>query len=257
MGHHHNQQSSYAAMRAAMGQTDPSQYGGFRGPKVQVPTDRQQDVATFTSRTYGWMAFALAITAVVAWFTASTGLVFELMPYMLPLIVVEFVMVGAISLAIYRMPFALAAGFFLIYATLNGLTLSVIFIAYDLGTIFSAFLASTMTFGFMTVYGYTTKRDLTSVGNIAFMALIGIIIASVVNMFMHSELMYWAVTYIGVLIFVALTAYDAQRIKAMALMGDVNSTMQQKNSIVAALSVYLDFINLFLLLLRIFGGGRD
>jgi FtsH-binding integral membrane protein len=133
-------------------------------------------------------------------------------------------------------------------------TLSFIFAAYSLGSIATTFFVTTLTFGFMFVFGWVTKKDLTSMGSLLIMGVFGLIIASVANMFFASEILYWLVTYVGVLIFVGLIAYDAQKIKKMAGMGHAESDVQQKNAILGALALYLDFINLFILLLRIFGG---
>ena len=141
---------------------------------------------------------------------------------------------------------------------LNGLTLSFIFIAYSLGSIAVTFAVTAGTFGAMAVIGTLTKKDLTSLGNLFFMALIGLIIASLVNLFWQNSILYWIVTYAGVLIFVGLTAYDAQKIKRMYLAaGTDDSETVRKIAVLGALTLYLDFINLFLYLLRIFGGRRN
>jgi FtsH-binding integral membrane protein len=142
---------------------------------------------------------------------------------------------------------------FLLYSVLNGLTFSVIFLVYTASSIGSTFFVTAATFGVMSIYGYTTKRDLTSLGNLMFMALIGLIIASVVNIFLGSEMLYWITTYAGVLIFVGLTAYDTQKIKQMASTDFGTSENVQKGALMGALRLYLDFINLFLFLLRLFG----
>ena len=128
--------------------------------------------------------------------------------------------------------------------------------AYTTASITSTFIITAGTFGAMSVYGYFTKSDLTKIGNLAFMALIGIIIASVVNFFMKSEMMNWIITYLGVAIFVALTAYDTQKLKRMAIQGFENEENMEKGAILGALTLYLDFINLFLFLLRIFGDRK-
>jgi FtsH-binding integral membrane protein len=146
---------------------------------------------------------------------------------------------------------------FFAYAFLNGLTLSVIFLVYTKTSIASTFFVTAGTFAAMSVYGYTTKRDLTSMGSFMTMALIGIIIASVVNFFLRSPAVYWVITYAGVAIFVGLTAYDAQQIKAMSAAGFAGSEDERKGAVIGALRLYLDFINLFLLLLRIFGRQND
>ena len=146
---------------------------------------------------------------------------------------------------------------FLLYAILNGITFSLIFLIYTSSSIALTFLITAGTFGIMSLYGYFTKRDLTTVGNIATMALIGLIIASVINLFLSNDIVYWITTYAGVLIFVALTAYDTQKLKQLYLVGESTVGGERKEAIVGALTLYLDFINLFLLLLRIFGRQRD
>jgi FtsH-binding integral membrane protein len=148
---------------------------------------------------------------------------------------------------------SMAIGLFLLYSALNGLTMSIIFLIYTSASIASTFFITAGTFGVMSAYGYFTKKDLTSIGNIAFMGLIGIIIASIVNIFLQSSMLYWLVTYAGVLVFVGLTAYDTQKIKKMSLEMDIESEEGSKGAIMGALALYLDFINMFIFLLRIFG----
>jgi FtsH-binding integral membrane protein len=161
-----------------------------------------------------------------------------------------------LSEAVQRMSANTATFVFLMYALVNGLTLSVIFLVYTLGSIASTFFVTAATFGVMSAYGYFTKTDLTKMGNILFMALIGLIIASLVNIFLNNSTLYWIITYAGVLIFVGLTAYDTQKIKEMNIIGNEGTEEDQKEAIMGALTLYLDFINLFLYLLRILG-NRD
>ena len=149
-----------------------------------------------------------------------------------------------------------AAGLFYVYAILNGLTLSVVFLIYTKGSIATTFFVTAGTFAGMSAYGYITKRDLTSVGNFMMMGLFGLIIASVVNMFMRSEMIYWVTTYAGILIFVGLTAYDTQKIKELNVIGNAGTDEDHKEAIHGALILYLDFINLFLYLLRLLGRRR-
>jgi hypothetical protein len=158
-----------------------------------------------------------------------------------------------LSAAIQRMTAQSALGWFLFYSALNGITLSLLFMIYTAASVTSAFMVTALTFAGMAMYGYTTKRDLTTVGSLAFMGLIGIIIASVINIFFFSETLYWIISYVGVLIFVGLTAYDTQKLKEMSLQLDQNEEIQQKAAIMGALRLYLDFINLFIMLLRIMG----
>ncbi|MCK8601254.1 Bax inhibitor-1/YccA family protein [Desulfoferrobacter suflitae] len=215
----------------------------------------------FIRRVYNWMGIGLATTALVAMFTASSQsmlqLIFATPMVFFGLIAVELGLVIALSAAINRLQASTAALMFFIYSALNGLTLSAIFLAYTQASIASTFFITAGTFAAMSIYGYSTKRDLTSWRSFLFMGLIGIILASVVNLFLHSESIYWVVTIGGVLVFVGLTAYDTQKIKEMAYQGFGNAEMERKGAVIGALRLYLDFINLFLLLLRLFGGRRE
>lgn len=156
-----------------------------------------------------------------------------------------------------RLSGAVATSLFMLYSALTGLTLSSIFIAYTYSSIASTFVVTAGMFGAMSLYGYTTKRDLSGFGSMLFMALIGIVLASLVNIWLKSTALMWAITYIGVVVFVGLTAYDTQKLKAMGeqLNADDKDSFR-KYAIVGALTLYLDFINLFLMLLRIFGNRR-
>ncbi len=214
----------------------------------------------FITKVYGWMSFALVITAMVAMWVAATPSVLNVIMgsrlLFFSLIIGELVLVGYLATAVKKMRASTATAVFIGYSALNGLTMSIIFVIYTAESIASTFLISAATFGLMSAYGYFTKRDLTSVGNIAFMGLIGIIIASVVNLFWQNTILYWVTTYIGVLVFVALTAYDTQKIKKMNIIGNEGTEEDRKEAVMGALTLYLDFINLFLLLLRIFGRRR-
>ena len=160
-----------------------------------------------------------------------------------------------ISFGIRKMSAAKAQGAFWIFAALMGASLSSIFLVYTGASITRVFFITAGTFGAMSIYGYTTKRDLTRLGSFLMMGLIGIIIASIVNIFMKSSMMYFVISIIGVLIFVGLTAYDTQKIKNMYLVSDTGEVMGKK-AVMGALTLYLDFINLFLMLLRLFGQRR-
>lgn len=213
----------------------------------------------FINKVYGWMALALAITGFVALRTANSGLVDMIAANQIlffGLIIAELGLVVWLSSRIDTMNATKAISIFLLYSALNGLTFSILFLVYTSGSIASTFFITAGTFGVMSAYGYFTKKDLTSWGNILFMGLIGIIIASVVNIFWHNEVLYWGITYIGVLVFVGLTAYDTQKIKKMSLELDVDSEEGSKGAIMGALALYLDFINLFIMLLRIFGDRK-
>lgn len=218
---------------------------------------QEQEQARFIAKVYGWMAGALAITALVAMWVISTPAVLEFIFgnrfIFMGLIIAELVCVGALVAAIDKFSSQTATAVFIGYAVLNGLTLSAVFLAYTSASIVSTFFVTATTFGIMSTYGYFTKRDLTSIGNLCGMALIGLIIASLVNMFLQNEIIYWVTTFIGIIIFVGLIAYDTQKIKAMYQSGRIEGDNVRKGAILGALSLYLDFINLFLMLLRLFG----
>ena len=177
----------------------------------------------FIRRVYNWMGLGLACTALVAYYTAAspnlTRLIFGNQLVFFALIIGELALVFALSAAIDRLQPSTATIMFFVYAGLNGLTLSVIFLAYTRASIANTFFVTAGTFGLTSLYGYTTKRDLTSWGSFFFMGLIGIILASLVNFFLQSEAIYWVITYIGIFVFVGLTAYDTQDIKNMAAVG--------------------------------------
>ncbi len=216
--------------------------------------------AVFITKVYNWMALALFITGIVAYLTATTPAMINAILgskiLFFGLIIGELLLVIYLTRSINKLSRNAAIGAFLIYSVLNGLTMSVIFLAYTSSSIATTFYITAGTFAAMSFYGYTTKRDLTSIGNMAFMALIGIIIASVVNMFLQNEMMYWIISYLGVAIFVGLVAYDTQKLKEIGSRGFVNEDNMEKTAIMGALSLYLDFVNLFLFLLRIFGDRR-
>jgi uncharacterized protein len=173
------------------------------------------------------------------------------------LFIAQLLLVVTISSAIQRISPAAATALFLLYAALNGVTLSVIFWVYTRASLGSVFFITAGTFAATSVYGYTTKRDLSRYGHLLFMALIGIVIASCVNFFMHSAMLYWAVSYIGVILFVGLTAYDTQALRIVASRTAGDPRLSSRMAIVGSLKLYLDFINLFLFLLRIMGNRRD
>lgn len=215
----------------------------------------------FIRRVYNWMGLGLGATALVALYTAGNPqllkIIFGNSLVFFGLILAELGLVIWLSAAINRLSYASASAMFFIYSALNGLTMSVIFLAYTSTSIASTFFVTAGTFGVTSLYGYTTKRDLSSWGSFLFMGLIGIILASVVNIFLQSPMMYWVVTYAGILVFVGLTAYDTKKLKDMALAGFADAEAEGKSAVMGALALYLDFINLFLMLLRIFGSRRD
>lgn len=213
--------------------------------------------STFITKVYAWMSIALILTGLVAYWASTTPSVIEaifsntLVFY--GMLIGELLLVGYLVTVINKISYQTAQLVFLIYSILNGLTLSMVFLVYTSETIYSTFFVTAGTFGVMSLYGYYTKKDLTRIGNLAFMALIGIIIASIVNIFLQSPMLYWITTYVGVLIFVGLIAYDTQKLKNLSLSVDIDSETGQKGALMGALTLYLDFINLFLLLLRVLG----
>jgi uncharacterized protein len=226
---------------------------------ITLTEARHEASTVFLAKVFNWMAIGLGLTGVVAWFTASSGLAMQLQPYFMFLIIAELGMVFYLSARINKIQAATATGLFIAYATLNGLTLSMIFLIYTQSSIAATFFITAGMFGAMAVYGLVTKRDLSGMGSFMFMGLIGIIIASVVNIFLKSSSLYWAISLIGVFVFVGLTAYDVQKIKTMGEKGIMEQGEEavKKGAIMGALALYLDFINLFLMLLRFFGGSRS
>lgn len=212
-------------------------------------------------KVFVWMTLALAITGLTAYGVATSptilSLIFSSKVTFFGLIIAEFALVFAISGAINRLSLSTATLLFILYSVINGATLSTIFFAFSVATIGKVFFITAGTFGAMALVGYTTKTDLTSMGKLLFMALLGIIIASVVNMFVGSSGLDLILSYVGVLVFVGLTAYDTQKIKQMCQSAPDAGESTQKLALIGALSLYLDFINLFLYLLRIFGNNRD
>ena len=232
-----------------------------------VDSLRNKDFAMSTAfpalmrKVFVWMTLALAITGLTAYGVASSptilSLIFSSKVTFFGLIIAEFALVFAISGAINRLSLSTATMLFILYSVINGATLSSIFFAFSVATISKVFFITAGTFGAMALVGYTTKTDLTSMGKLLFMALLGIIIASVVNMFVASSGLDLILSYVGVLVFVGLTAYDTQKIKQMCQAAPDASESTQKLALIGALSLYLDFINLFLYLLRIYGNNRD
>lgn len=212
-------------------------------------------------KVYGWMALALVITGLTSYMVASSPglmqMIFANRLVFWGMVIAEFAIVFVISGRINRLSLVSATTWFVVYSVLNGALLSFIFMVYTQTAITEVFFITAGTFGAMALIGSRTKRDLTNLGGILFMALIGLIIASVVNFFVQSNTLDLIVSYVGVLIFVGLTAWDAQQIKRMLAMAPDAGEGAQKIALLGALNLYLDFINLFLYLLRIFGGRDD
>ena len=210
---------------------------------------------------YAWMAIALLVTGATAWFVSTSptllGIIFAGKFTVWALLLGTLALVWHLSAAASRMSLKTATTMFLAYSVLNGLTLSAVFILYTFSSIACVFLTTAGTFGIMSCYGYMTKTDLSRMGNLCLMALFGVIIATLVNFFFENTMLQLLLSYIGILIFVGLTAYDTARIREIAFTHDTGATDDgQKIAIVCALTLYLDFINLFIYMLRIFGDRK-
>lgn len=229
--------------------------------QITITQARQEAASIFLAKVFNWMAMGLGLTGLVAYFTASSGLAIAIVasPFFMILLFAELGLVFFLSARIDKIQAATASGLFVGYSVLNGLTLSTVFLAYTSSSIAGTFFITAGMFGAMAIYGLVTKRDLSGLGSFLFMGLIGIIIASIVNIFLKSSGMSWMISLLGVFIFTGLTAYDVQKIKNMGEEGILTQGEEaiKKGSIMGALALYLDFINLFLMLLRFFGGSRD
>ena len=211
-------------------------------------------------KVYVWMTLALVITGMTAYYVATNDellmKIFTNQPVILGLVIAELALVWGLSAAINRLSLLVATLMFIIYSIINGVTMSIIFLAYTTESIASVFFITAGTFGAMALIGYTTKKDLSSMGRILFMALIGLVIATVVNIFLKSPGMTMLLSYIGVIVFVGLTAWDSQKIKNMLIQAPDVDEATQKIALLGSLTLYLDFVNLFIYLLRIFGRRR-
>lgn len=215
----------------------------------------------YMAQVYGWMTCGLLLTSIVAFYAANSEKITELLytnrAALIGLVIVQLGLVFVLSGMINKLSGAAATAIFMLYSALTGLTVSSIFLVYTGASIGSTFVIAAGMFGAMSLYGYTTKRDLSGIGSMMFMGLIGIILASLVNIWLKSPALTWVITYAGVIIFVGLTAYDTQKLKAMGeQLNPEDKDNFRKYSILGALTLYLDFINLFLMLLRIFGNRR-
>lgn len=212
-------------------------------------------------KVYLWMTMALAITGFTAYYVAhNESLLMTILTNQIlfwGLIIGELVLVVALSAAINKLSLTVATLMFVLYSVINGATMAYIFLIYTASSVTNVFLITAGTFAAMALFGYFTKTDLTSMGKILLMALIGVIIATIVNVFTKSEGLAVILNYVGVLVFVGLTAYDSQKIKQMLLTAPDAGEASQKIALLGSLSLYLDFINLFLYLLRILGSRRD
>ncbi|MED0675450.1 MULTISPECIES: Bax inhibitor-1 family protein [Aneurinibacillus] len=214
----------------------------------------------YIQRVFSWMFAGLLMTALVAYLLSGNENVlayFSAHPYAFFIILIaELILVFYLSARVQKLSATSAMLLFFIYAALNGITFSLLFALYTSTSIVLTFLVTAGMFGALALYGYVTKRDLSRMGSILFMALIGLILATLVNFFLQSSSLYWITTYAGVVIFSGLTAYDMQKIKETNIIGNEDTEEETKEAIIGALILYLDFLNLFLYLLRIFG-NRD
>ncbi|HJC93434.1 MAG TPA: Bax inhibitor-1/YccA family protein [Candidatus Phocaeicola excrementigallinarum] len=227
---------------------------------VRSIANKTAQVTLFRS-VYVWMTLALAITGFVALYVAKSYTLLNVMVQnnilFWGLLIAEVALVMYLSARIHRISFTTATVLFIAYSILNGVTMSILFMVYTMSSIATTFFVTAGTFGATALYGYVTKKDLTRIGSLCIMGVIGLIIASLVNLFLHNSMMDLIISYIGVLLFVGLTAYDSQKIKRL-LSGDdieVNET-SQKIALMGSLTLYLDFINLFIYLLRILGDRK-
>ena len=215
-------------------------------------------LARFFNAVYAWMAAGLGVTAVVAlWVSTQPEIMQRIFSggMLLVLIIAELALVWIVASSVQRIGPGVATVLFLIYAALNGLTLSAIFLIYAHALIVSAFVVTAGMFGAMSLYGFITKRDLTSLGGFLIMGLVGVIIASFVSIFWHPTILTVLINYAGAFIFIGLTAYDTQRLKAMAIQTQGDARLAARLSVTGALTLYLDFLNLFLFILSIMGGS--
>lgn len=214
----------------------------------------------FLLNVYNWMAMGLAITGVIAWGVAGSEFSMTLAtnPVLyFGLFIVQLGIVFGLSAAIDRIPSGVAIGTFFLYSALTGLTFSILFLVFTGASIASTFFICAGMFASVSVFGYVTKKDLSKLGTYLFMALIGLIIASVVNIFLKSPMMNWIISLAGVLIFTGLTAHDTQKIKKMSQVTEFDSEQGKKAAVLGSLTLYLDFINLFMFLLNFLGNRRD
>lgn len=242
---------------------DPNQFSGNAyNNNVQQQYDpssiNSSYIASYMTKVYGWMFLGLGITAAISLLVASSPAAIQLFfgtPLAFVLILAQLFLVGFLVIRVRHMSAATATAIFIGYAILTGITFSSLLLRYTNGSLVTVFAITAGTFGIMSAVGYFTKQDLTSFGRIMMMGLIGIVLASIVNFFMGSATLYWIISYVGVAVFVGLIAYDTQKIKAYALLD--NEEDRKKGAILGALALYLDFVNLFIFLLRLFGGRRN
>lgn len=231
----------------------------FERPDYASATGQTLRLSATFRHVYGWMCAGLALSGVVAWYTAASGLYQTVLagPGFIGCVVLELLLVMGLSFAIRKIPVAVAIAMFIVYAAVNGLTLSVVFIAYDLASVQRAFFVTAGMFGGLAVWGSVTKSDLSGIGSVCGMALWGVVIASVVNLFLRSSGLDWTISFVAILVFTGLTMYDAQKIRQIAVQeGTMDAEAVRRVGVMGALTLYLDFVNLFLQILRFLGNKR-
>ena len=233
----------------------------FERPTEVITSSRSEVTNAFMRGVYLWMCIGLAVTAAFAYGTlavpALRGFVFSSQYTFYGLLIGEVLLVVALSAAIHKLSSFAATGMFILYSVLNGMTLSVLLLVYTQQSVFTAFLTTAGMFGAMSVYGLVTKRDLTGMGSFMMMGLFGIIIAMIINMFVGSSVLDLGISILGVFIFLGLTAFDTQALRNMGESAPMDDALAiRRGTIIGALKLYLDFINIFIMLLRIFGDRR-
>lgn len=236
-----------------------SQFPDSRPIPLDYGTD-EKSVFNFFNAVYAWMAVGLAVTAAVAFAVANTPAVFKVI-YSGPIAVTAmmlgaFVIAMGVQSAALRISVTVATLLFLVYATIIGAMISYVFVIYRVETLGGAFVMTAGTFGAMSVYGYVTKRDLTGIGSMLSMCVIGLFLASIVNLFLANNALSWVITYAVLAVFIGLTAYHTQRLKALAYAHQHDPNLAARYAIIGSLLLYIAFINMFLAILRIMGGRK-
>lgn len=222
--------------------------------------EARQELNAYISKVFSWMFIGLVVTAIVALAVSSSYTILfflaENIFLFYGLMIGEVILVAVLSRRIMKLSFGAAFSMFLLYAAVNGITFALILALYAGETIWSTFLITGVTFGAMALYGRFTKTDLTQFRSVLFMGLIGVVILSIVNIFLNSSPLGWIISIVGLFVFLGLTAYDTQKLKGYYYATDGQMALRQNLGVMGALSLYLDFINLFLMLLRLFGRRR-
>ncbi len=228
---------------------------------VSTQPQSEASVSSFLSRVFLWMALGLTVSAAGSfWLLAQPGILMTVVKnpvIFFGLAIAELGLVIWLSMAVMRMSAGMATGIFLLYSFLNGITLCPLFLIYTGGSILNTFVITGGTFFFFALYGFTTRKDLTTMGGLFMMGLIGVILASLVNLFVKSTALEWVITFVAIAVFLGLIAYDTQKLKRIHAMGFQSADDEKRIVILGALTLYLDFINLFIQLLKIFGRRRN